>query len=172
MPETIVRNPDNTQIIAGVFSNRDNADKAVDAFREAGVPEANIQVVVQLTEGQAEEASRDALVGRGFAESQAVFYEKAVKNGKFLVAVHDVTDPVTIIEIFDQNRAEYNPDGSRNVRQDVVGLTAGAAVGAVAGGVVGTAFGGPLGGAAGAAAGAVIGGAGGAAAGKVSEHRK
>jgi hypothetical protein len=172
MPETITKNLDNTQIIAGVFSNQENADKAIEAFREAGVPEENIQVVIQLTEGEAEEASKDALVGRGFAESQALFYENAVKNGKFLVAVHEVIDPAAIIEIFDDNRAEYNPDGSRNVRQDVVGLTAGAAVGAVAGGVVGTVFGGPVGGAAGAAAGAVIGGAGGAAAGKVSEHRK
>jgi hypothetical protein len=172
MPETITKNVDNTQIIAGVFSSRQNADKAIDAFRDAGVPEENIQVVIQLTEDQAKDASKDALVGRGFAESQALFYEKAVENGKFLVAVHNVTDPAKIIEIFDANKAESNPDGSRNVRQDVVGLTVGAAVGAVAGGVVGTAFGGPVGGVAGAAAGAVIGGAGGGAAGKVSEHRK
>src|SRR6202453_858226 len=172
MPETILKNADNSQIIAAVFSNRENADAAINEFHEAGVPDTNIQVVVQLTHDQAVDASRDALVGRGFAESQATFYEKAVKNGKFLVAVHDVIEPATIIEIFDRNRAEYNPDGSRNVRQDVVGLTAGAAVGAVAGGVVGTAFAGPVGGAAGAAAGAVLGGAGGAAAGKASEHRK
>jgi len=172
MPETILRNPDNSQIIAGVFSHGHNADVAIEAFRDVGVPEENIQVVVELTEDQAEDATKDALVGRGFAESQALFYEKAVQNGKFLVSVHDVTDPATIIEIFDKTGAEFNPDGSRNVRQDVVGLTAGAAVGAVAGAVVGTVLGGPVGGAAGVAAGAVIGGAGGTAAGKVSEHRK
>jgi len=172
MPATISKDLNNAQIIGGVFSSKENADNAINAFREEGVPEQNIQVVIQLTDGQARDAYKNALVGRGFAESQALFYEKAIKSGKILVAVHDVTDPAPIVEIFDDNKAEFNPDGSRNVREDVVGMTAGAAVGAVAGGVAGAAIGGPVGAAAGAAAGAVVGGAGGAAAGKASEHRK
>jgi uncharacterized membrane protein len=106
------------------------------------------------------------------AESQALYYDKAVRNGKILVAVHNVVDPAPVIEIFDDNKAEYNPDGSRNLRQDVAGMTAGAVVGAVAGAVAGTVVGGPVGGAAGAAAGAVVGGGAGAAAGKATEHRK
>jgi hypothetical protein len=172
MPETISKDLNNAQIIGGAFSSQENADRAIEAFREAGVPEENIQVVVQLTDGQANDAYSDALVGRGFAESQALFYDKAIKSGKILVAIHNVTDPAAIIEIFDDYKAEYNPDGSRNVREDVVGMTVGAAVGAVAGGVIGAAVGGPVGGAAGAAAGAVIGGGGGAAAGKAAEHNK
>jgi uncharacterized membrane protein len=136
------------------------------------VPDSDIQTVVLLNDEQADEASRDALVGRGIAESQALFYEKAIKNGKILVAVHNVTDAAPVIEVFDDNKAEYNPDGSRNLRQDVAGMTAGAAVGAVAGAVAGTAVAGPLGGAVGAAAGAVVGGGAGAAAGKAVEHRK
>jgi hypothetical protein len=172
MPTTINKNTNQSQIIAGTFSNKDNADKAVQAFRERGVPDSNIQVVVQLTENQAAEAYRDALVGRGFTESQALFYDKAVQNGKVLVAVHNVTDPAEIIEIFDDNKAEYNPDGSRNVREDVAGMTVGAGVGAVAGGIAGAAVAGPLGAAVGAAAGAVVGGGAGAAAGKASEHSK
>jgi hypothetical protein len=171
MPATISKS-DSNQIIGGAFSSRENADKAIDDLHDLGVTDANIQTVVLLNDKQAEDASRDALVGRGFAESQALFYEKAVKDGKILVAVHNVTDPAPIIEVFDDNKAEYNPDGSRNLRQDVAGMTVGAAAGAIAGGVAGTAVAGPLGGAVGAAAGAVIGGGAGAAAGKATEHRK
>jgi len=155
-----------------MFSSRKNADKAIQDLRELGVPEEDIQVVVTLNEKQADEAYKDALVGRGVAESQALFYDKAIRNGKILVAVHNVTEPAPVIEVFDDNKAEYNPDGSRNLRQDVVGLTAGAAIGAVAGGVAGTVAGGPLGAAVGAAAGAVVGGGAGAAVGKATEHRK
>jgi len=171
MPETITE-IDNRQIIGGMFSSRKNADNAIQDLRELGVPEEDIQVVVTLNEKQADEAYKDALVGRGVAESQALFYDKAIRNGKILVAVHNVTEPAPVIEVFDDNKAEYNPDGSRNLRQDVVGLTAGAAIGAVAGGVAGTVAGGPLGAAVGAAAGAVVGGGAGAAVGKATEHRK
>lgn len=171
MPETISKT-DNRQIIGGVFSNRNNADKAVEALEELGIPEQDIQVVVMLNDKQAKNAYSDALVGRGVAESQALFYDKAIRSGKILVAVHNVTDPAPVIEVFDDHKAEYNPDGSRNLRQDVVGLTAGAAAGAVAGGVAGTMVAGPLGTAVGAAAGAVVGGGAGAAAGKATEHRK
>lgn len=171
MPETIAAN-NNTQIIGGTFSNRDNADKAVQAFRDLGVPEQNMQVVVQLNDRQAERAYSDALVQRGVAQSQAVFYDKAVRNGKILVVVHNVIDPITIIDVFDRFKAEYNPNGSRNLRDDVLGMTVGAAVGAAALGAAGAAVAGPLGAAAGVAAGAVLGGGTGAAAGKAAEHRK
>jgi len=171
MPATITKT-DNNQIIGGVFSNRDNADKAIEALRDLGIPEQNIQVVVTLNEKQAEDAYKNSLVGRGVAESQALYYDKAVREGKILVAVHDVTDPAPVIEVFDDNKAEYNPDGSRNLREDVAGMTVGAAVGAVAGGIAGTAVAGPLGGAVGAGAGAVVGGGAGGAAGKAAEHRK
>jgi hypothetical protein len=171
MPETISKN-DNRQIIGGVFSDRENADEAVQELRELGIADANIQVVVMLEADKSRAAYTDALVGRGVAESQALFYDKAVRDGKILVAVHNVVDPAPVIEIFDDNKAEYNPDGSRNLRDDVAGMTAGAAVGALAGGVAGTIAAGPLGGAVGAAAGAVVGGGAGAAVGKAVEHRK
>jgi len=156
MPETISKT-DNRQIIGGVFANRENADKAIDALRELGVLTQDIQVVVMLNDEQAKEAFTDALVGRGFAESQALFYDKAIRKGKILVAVHNVTAAASIIEVFDDNKAEYNPDGSRNLREDVV---------------AGTVAAGLLGGAVGAAAGAVVGGGAGVAAGKAVEHRK
>jgi hypothetical protein len=171
MPATISKT-DDRQIIGGLFSDQKNADKAVQAFRELGIPDDNIQVVVVLNDKQAKEAYTDALVGRGVSESQALFYDKAIREGKILVAVHNVTDPAAIVEVFDDYKAEYNPNGSRNLRQDVAGMTVGAAVGAVAGGVAGTVVAGPLGTAVGAAAGAVVGGGAGAAAGKATEHRK
>jgi hypothetical protein len=170
MPQTI--NKTNLgQIIGGTFSNRDDADKAVKAFVEAGVPAANIQMVVQLSEDP-KTAYTDILSDRGFAASQATYYDQAIREGKVLVAVSDVAEPAPIIDIFDQYGAEYNPDGGRNVRQDVAGMTAGAAVGAIAGAVAGTVVAGPLGTATGAAAGAVVGAGAGAAAGKAAEHSK
>jgi hypothetical protein len=171
MPSTITKT-ENTQIIGGVFAQRENADKAVQALRDLGIPDQNIQVVVMLDDKQAKDAYRNALVGRGVSESQALYYDEAIRKGKILVAVHNVTDPAPVIEVFDDHKAEYNPDGSRNLREDVFGMTAGAAVGAVAGGVAGTMVAGPLGTAVGAAAGAVLGGGTGAAVGKATEHRK
>jgi hypothetical protein len=171
MPETIV-NDNVTQIIGGTFSNRSNADKALEAFRALGIPEQNLQVVIQLTDRQADRAYSDSLTSRGVSESQAVFYDKAVREGKTLVVVHNVIDPDPVIDVFDRFKAEYNPDGSRNLREDVLGMTAGAAVGAAALGAAGAVVAGPLGAAAGIAAGAVLGGGVGAAAGKAAEHQK
>jgi hypothetical protein len=171
MPQTINKS-DELQIIAGVFADRENADKAIAAFQDAGVLPQNIETVFQAAKGSAPEDYVTDLQAGGIAESQAKYYDKAIRAGKLFVAVSGVTDPKPIIEIFDRFGAEYNPDGSRNVRQDVAGMTAGAGAGAVIGGAIGLAVGGPVGAAAGAAAGAVLGGGTGAAAGKGIEHNK
>ena len=171
MPQTINKTAD-LQIIAGVFSERENADKATVEFQKLGVPAQNIQVLVQVDKDAAATVYTTELQGRGIAEPQAVYYDKAIRDGKTFVAVHNVVDPTPIVEVFDRFGAEYNPDGSRNVRQDVAGLTAGAGAGAVVGAGVGLVTGGPVGAAVGAAAGAVIGGGTGAAAGKAIEHNK
>jgi hypothetical protein len=171
MPATISKTPD-SQIIGGVFSNRDNADRAIRSLRDLGIADDNIQAVVMLDGKQTENAFKDSLIGRGISESQALFYDKAIREGKILVAVHNVTNPAPVIEVFDDNKAEYNPDGSRNLREDVAGMTAGAATGAIAGGVAGSVAASPIGTAVGAVAGAVVGGGAGAAAGKAAEHRK
>ena len=71
------------------------------------------------------------------------------------MVVYDVTDPSPIIDVFDEYKAQYNPNGSRNLREDVLGMTAGTIVGAAALGAVGALVGGPLGAAVGGAAGAV-----------------
>ena len=171
MPQTLNRTTEG-QIIGGTFSNRENADKAVRALTEQGVLATDIEVILELTEKQTKQVFTDILSDRGFSDSQARYYDKAIREGKILVVVYDVTDPAPVIDIFDKFKAEYNPNGSRNVREDVAGMTVGAAVGAVAGGVAGAVVGGPVGAAAGGAAGAVIGGGAGAAAGKAAEHKK
>jgi hypothetical protein len=171
MPDTISRTED-LQIIGGVFSKREDADRAVAAFRNLGVPDQNIQIVAQLEGAQADAIYTDSMVGRGFARSQAEYYDKAIRVGKTLIAVHNVTNPKPIIDVFDQYKSDFNPNGTRNVRQDVFGMTAGAAIGATALGTAGAVVGGPVGAAAGVAAGTVVGGAIGAAAGKVVEHDK
>jgi hypothetical protein len=171
MPKTVTKTSEG-QIIGGTFSNHDNADKAVKAFQGLGIAPSNIQVLVQLNEIQAKDVYTDILSDRGFSESQARYYDKVVSEGNILVAVYEVTDPAPIIDIFDRCKAEYNPNGSRNLRQDVLGMTTGAVVGAVALGAVGAVVAGPVGAAAGVAAGAVVGGGSGAAAGKAAEHSK
>jgi len=171
MPETISKTEDR-QIIAGVFSKREDAEQAIAAFLNLGINDQNIQVVVQLDEKQAEQAYTDAMVGRGFAESQAEFYDRAIREGKTLVAVHNVIEPKPVIDVFDQYGSDFNPNGTRNVRQDVFGMTAGAAVAATALGTAGAVAGGPIGAVAGVAAGTFIGAAFGAATGKSVEHRK
>jgi hypothetical protein len=171
MPKTIDRTF-HGQIIGGAFSNRENSNKAVEAFQEMGIPESDIQIVVQLDEKQTKTVYSDILTERGFSESQATYYDKAIREGKTLVVVYGVADPKPVIDVFDRFKAEYNPNGSRNLRDDVAGMTVGAVVGAVAGGVAGAAVAGPVGAAAGVAAGAVVGGGSGAAAGKAAEHKK
>jgi hypothetical protein len=171
MPQTINKTAD-LQIIAGVFSDREKADKAIAAFQEAGVPAQNIQFVFQPDKLATTSTYVDDFQERGIAERQSVYYDKAISDGKLFVAIYNVTDPAPIVEIFDRFGAEYNPDGSRNVRQDVAGMTAGAGAGAVIGAAAGLVAGGPIGAAAGAAAGAVLGGGAGAAAGKGIEHNK
>ena len=171
MPQTINQTGD-LQIIAGVFSDPKNADKATTAFQQLGVLSQDIQILFQPDKNSTGKVYTTELRGRGISETHARYYDEAIRNGKTFLAVHNVTDPTPIIEVFDRFGAEYNPDGSRNVRQDVTGLTAGTGAGAVIGAGVGLVTGGPIGAAVGAAAGAVLGGGAGAAAGKAVEHNK
>ena len=171
MPKTIEKTYEG-QIIGGIFSNEDKAEKAVEAFEKLDISSDDIEVIVQLEGDQAEDVYTDLLSDRGFSESQATYYGEVIHAGKVLVIVSEVSDPAPVIDIFDKFKAEYNPNGSRNLRDDVAGMTVGAAVGAAAGGVAGAVIGGPVGAVAGGAAGAVVGGGSGAAVGKAVEHKK
>jgi hypothetical protein len=160
------------QTIGGIFSSRENADQAIKAFRELDISEKNIEVVVRLDDKQAKDAYANLLKGGGFSGTQALYFDRAVEIGKTVVAVYEVTNPAPVIDIFDKYKAEQNPNGSRNVRQDVVGMTTGAMIVSAALGAVGAVVAGPAGAMAGAIAGAVVGGGSGASAGKVAEHSK
>jgi len=171
MPKTIDKT-DEGQIIGGIFANEDNAEKAMQAFAELDISPDDIEIIVQLEGDQAKDVYTDILTDRGFSEYQAIYYGKVIREGKVLVVVSEVNDPAPVIDIFDKFKAEFNPNGSRNLRDDVAGMTVGAAVGAAAGGLAGAVLGGPVGAVAGVAAGAVVGGGAGAAAGKAVEHKK
>ncbi len=171
MPQTINKTAD-LQIIAGVFSDPKNADKATAAFQEMGVAPQDLQILMQPDKNATEKVYTTVLQERGFDEPQARYYDEAIRKGKTFIAVHNVVDPKPVIEVFDRFGAEYNPDGSRNVRQDVAGMTAGTGAGALVGASIGLVTAGPVGAAVGAAAGAVLGGGAGAAAGKAVEHNK
>ncbi len=171
MPKTIDKTFQG-QIIGGTFSNQDDADEAVEAFEDLDISPENIEVIVELDEKPTKDVYTDLLSERGFSESQALYYDEVIREGNILVVIYEITDPAPIIDIFDKFKAEYNPNGSRNVREDVLGMTTGAVVGAAALGAVGAVVGGPVGAAAGGVAGAIVGGGSGAAAGKAVEHKK
>lgn len=171
MPQTI-SNDETGQIIGGMFSGQENATKAVQELEELGVPATNIQVVGFPKEKPEGARDWETLSQRGVSASQSAYYDQAVSGGKILVVVFGVLEPAPIIDVFDLNKAEYNPDGSRNLRDDVAGMTVGAAIGATVGGVIGSAVAGPVGTAVGAAAGAVVGGGTGGAIGTGLEHKK
>jgi hypothetical protein len=156
------------QIIAGAFSDREDAEKAISAFEDAGVNPANIQIHQKRANPP---YSRFPSEG-GVSTSQTNYYDAAVRKGQIVVTVCEVNDPALIIDIFDAYHASYIPNASRNLRQDVLGMTAGAAMGGTAGGVGGAVVGGSPGAAAGLAAGALVGAGAGAAVGKAAEHNK
>src|ERR1700679_4057204 len=86
MPQTINKTA-NLQIIAGVFSDHENSEKATAAFQEeAGVLLQNIQVLFQSDEDAAANYRND-LEDRGVASTQAVYYDEAIRNGKVFVAI-------------------------------------------------------------------------------------
>jgi hypothetical protein len=160
------------RIIGATFLDRANAEKAVEALQEIGISLLDIQVVVQLNTHSAQDLYATILTDRGFNRDDALNYERLIRDGRTLVAVYDVIDPGPVIDVLDEYHAELNPDGSRNIRDDVIGMTTGVVLGAAALGTLGGAVAGPPGAAIGAAAGAVLGGGSGAVAGKAAEHRK
>ena len=64
------------------------------------------------------EAHNEILSERGFSESRAIYYDNLVREGNILLVVYNVTDPSPAIDVFDEYKAQYNPNGSRNLRGD------------------------------------------------------
>jgi hypothetical protein len=113
------------QIIGGIFTSRHDADGAIEALEELEISSDDIEEFVQLDKTHSKEAHIEILSERGFSETQAIYYDKLVREGNILVVVYDVTDPSPIIDVFDEYKAQYNPNGSRNLREDVLDMTAG-----------------------------------------------
>src|SRR5476649_2648221 len=104
MPKTLDKTF-NGQIIGGIFSSPENADKAVKAFEDLDITPDNIEVIVQLDEKQVKEPNYDMLTDRGFSDYQAHYYDKVISEGKTLVVVYEVTDAALIIDVFDKYKA-------------------------------------------------------------------
>lgn len=153
------------KIVGALFEDHHKAQQAVEQLLREGHAEADIAVLVQVDEKQDKKARQEALKAVGFEDPDRIYFEKSVEEGKTLVSVTNVDPKETgkVVSILNHNGAEYDPDGKRNVRDDVVGMTSGAAIGAAAG-----AFGGPIGAAIGALAGAAVG----AVAGAVMEQKE
>jgi hypothetical protein len=105
MPQTL-NNTYESKVIGGIFSNRENADKAVKAFQDSDISPENIQII-QLDRQQTKDPCASFLVSRGFTHSQALYYDKAVRVGRILVAVYEVADLDRVIETFSKYHAQY-----------------------------------------------------------------
>ncbi len=66
MPKTVDKTPKG-QIIGGIFSNEDNAEKAVEAFEEMDISVDQIEVIVQLDDDEAADIYTNLLLDRGFS---------------------------------------------------------------------------------------------------------
>jgi hypothetical protein len=153
------------KIVGALFEEHHDAQKAVEALLKAGHRSDDIAVLVQVDEKQDKKARQEALKAVGYEDPDRIYFDKSIEEGKTLVSVTnvDAKDTGKVVSILDHNGAHYDPNGDRNVRDDVVGMTSGAAIGAAAG-----AFAGPIGAAIGALAGAAVG----AVAGSVMEQRE
>lgn len=143
-----------SKIVGALFDEHHDANLAVDALIKKGYLRDDIAVLVQVNPDQDQKARQHALKAVGYEDPDRRYFDKAIEEGKTLVSVTNVPKNKTgeVVSILKHHGAHYNPDGSRNIRDDVVGMTTGAAIGAAAG-----AFGGPIGVAIGALAGTAVG---------------
>jgi len=144
-----------SKIVGALFKDREDANKAVDDLLEKGYLSEDIAVshVADKSRGCSENR-KEALKSVGYSDTDHKYLANEIEKGKTLVSVTHVPAAKTgeVVSVLDHNGAHYNPDGDRNVRDDVVGMTTGAAIGMAAG-----AFAGPLGAALGALAGTAVG---------------
>lgn len=150
-----------TKSVGALFESNHDANKAVDALLKEGILPEDIYVQVEVNDKEAKKAQKHAMKAVGFEDPDQRYFEKALKEGKTLVTVTNLAPEQTgeVITILNQNGSHYNPDGSRNIRDDVVGMTTGvlagtavgvlagpvgAGIGAIAGAAIGTAVGGYL----------------------------
>lgn len=170
MAETIQKTPVG-DLIGAVFEDRESAQKAALEITDHNIRDITVHEPLGKNEDGAESLRRLTLLGVNRDKAHRLLEQ--LLQGKTLVTVNHVLPEqrAVVIDTFNRYGAHLNPDGSRNLREDVIGMTTGTAIGAAAGAVVGGIAAGPAGAAAGGAAGALAGGAAGAAAGKAAEHQ-
>lgn len=69
MPQTIIKTNEGRST-GKIFSHRENAANAIKVFQE---------LVVLMDEKQAKDAYINLMVGRGFSESQSLYYDKTLR---------------------------------------------------------------------------------------------
>lgn len=151
---TTTKTSGSSKIVGALFDDHDDALNAVNALLDRGYLPGDIAISRQAGKPKNPKARRKALQEAGYNDPDSHYFDKSIEEGKTLVSVTHVPDIKTgeVVSILDHNGAHYNPDGKRNLRDDVVGMTTGAAIGLAAG-----AFAGPLGAAIGALAGSALG---------------
>lgn len=143
--------------IGALFKDPADAQRAVDELVSEGFPRTDIFLSTEQYLKDKPDVRQRALREGGYIEEDVLYFDKELAEGKTLVSVGHVREEQcgTVIHILNKNGSHYDPDGTRNVRDDVVGMTTGALIGAAMGAVLG----GPIGAAVGEVGGGVIGGA-------------
>lgn len=143
--------------VGALFTNPDDAERAVKDLLAEGFSRNDIFVSTQQYLKDVPEVRQQALREGGYVEEDVLYFDKELAEGKTLVSVSHVRDEQcgAVIHILNKNGSHYDPDGTRNVRDDVVGMTTGAVIGAAMGALLG----GPIGAAVGEVGGGIIGGA-------------
>lgn len=143
--------------VGALFDDAEDAQRAAEKLAEAGFPRRHIVVSTEQYLKDAPETRHEALRAGGYIEEDVLYFDKELVNGKTLVSVANVPESQcgTVIRILNENGSHYDPDGTRNMRDDVMGMTTGAAIGAALGAMLG----GPIGMAVGEVGGGVVGSA-------------
>jgi hypothetical protein len=153
---TTTKTSSESKIVGALFDDPHDANKAVLDLLKKGYLSHDIAVLHQFDQSKTHNRKhrKEALKTVGYTNSDSAYFDQAITEGKTLVSVtHVPADKAgEVVSIFDHNGAHYNPDGSRNVRDDVVGMTTGAAIG-----LAGGSFAGPVGAVIGALAGIAVG---------------
>lgn len=147
----------NYRQVGALFDNTDDANRAVKELKDQGFSSRNIRTTILDDRQKPSVVPEDIFHRSGYSDRRIRFFKDGLLGGKVMVTVFNVPEELSgvVIHICNENGSQYDPDGSRNVRDDVVGMTTGALAGAALGALVA----GPLGAAAGEVGGGLIGSA-------------
>ncbi len=147
----------NNRQVGALFDNTGDANMAVKALKEQGFSSRNIRMTILDDRQKPLIVPEDLFRHSGYSARHIRYFKDGLLGGKVMVTIFNVPEDLTgvAIHILNENGSQYDPDGSRNVRDDVLGMTTGALAGAALGALVA----GPIGAAAGEVGGGIIGSA-------------